>query len=143
MPKAAVPEKKVPEVIPPKPESPPPAGNHETPKLFFFLKKRKKKKNSLLSAVKIFLQSISYTLVNSSITNELVFKVYEEPEEIVPEEPPAEAVEEPEPTPPPKGIGQPLGCPSQILALLVLNILGIVNFSLVSHSSSLILKHKF
>lgn len=27
MPKAAVPEKKVPEVIPPKPESPPPAGN--------------------------------------------------------------------------------------------------------------------
>lgn len=34
-----------------------------------------------------------------------VFKVYEEPEEMVSEEPPAELVEEPEPVAPPKGIG--------------------------------------
>lgn len=34
-----------------------------------------------------------------------VFKVQEEPEEVVPEEPPAEAVGEPEPAAPPKGTG--------------------------------------
>lgn len=32
-----------------------------------------------------------------------IFKVYEEPEEIAPEEPVAEVVEEPEPAAPPKG----------------------------------------
>lgn len=36
VPKAAVPEKKVPEVIPPKPESPPPAGNNETVKTYIY-----------------------------------------------------------------------------------------------------------
>ena len=55
VPKAAVPEKKVPEAIPPKPESPPPAGNRETLHTSIF-----KRKNSLLSTVKIILQNVSY-----------------------------------------------------------------------------------
>ena len=55
VPKAAVPEKKVPEAIPPKPESPPPAGNRETLQTSIF-----KRKNSLLSTVKIILQNVSY-----------------------------------------------------------------------------------
>lgn len=39
-----------------------------------------------------------------------VFKVYEEePEEIAPEEPSVEVVEEPEPAPPPKGTWQAAG----------------------------------
>ena len=60
VPKAAVPEQKVPEAIPPKPESSPPEGNNETLPSSVF-----KKKNSLLSVINIFLQKISYTLVNS------------------------------------------------------------------------------
>ena len=49
-----------------------------------------------------------------------VFKVREEPEEIAPEEPPVEVVEEPEPAPapPPKGTGQLLCGLSQYLPFL-------------------------
>ena len=49
-----------------------------------------------------------------------VFKVYEEPEEIAPEEPPVEVIEEPEPVPapPPKGTGQLLCSFSQSLPFL-------------------------
>lgn len=55
MPKAAVPEKKVPEAIPPKPESPPPAGNDETLQTSIL-----EKKNCLLSVVKMILQNVLY-----------------------------------------------------------------------------------
>lgn len=69
--------------------------------------------------------------------------MHKEPEEIVLEEPPVEVEEEPEPEAPPQGTGQLLGCISQGLILLALKILGIMRFCLASHSSSLILKHKF
>lgn len=62
VPKAAVPEKKVPEAIPSKPESPPPEGNNETSRTSIF-----KKRNSFLCVVNTFLQNILYTLVNSSV----------------------------------------------------------------------------
>lgn len=38
VPKAAVPQKKIPEAIPPKPESPPPEGNNETIQTVIFEK---------------------------------------------------------------------------------------------------------
>lgn len=41
--------------------------------------------------------------------------MYEEPEEIAPEEPPAEAVEEPEPAAPPKGTWSAARLPWSIL----------------------------
>lgn len=45
--------------------------------------------------------------------------MYEEPEEVVPEELPTEEVEEPEPVAPPKGTVQAAGPPANLLPLVL------------------------